>query len=353
MPLSAQKAELLAAGTVIPAHPLALTQRHTLDERRQCALTRYYAESGGGGIAVAVHTTQFEIRDPKIGLFEPVLQLAAATLDEQASYRHLLRIAGVAGDTGQAVREASIARDLGYDAVLVSPGGLSHWSEDELLNRSAVIGEVLPVIGFYLQEAVGGRYLSKDYWRRLADQPSTVAVKAAPFDRYRTVELVQGVALAERGNHVALYTGNDDNIVSDLLTPFIVRGTQGMIERRFVGGLLGHWAVWTRSAVKLLELTKRAYQGDISAMTAALRLSVMVTDANSAIFDSRNNFAGVIAGVHEVLRRQGLLEGIWCLDPNQTLSPCQADLINEAILNSSASTSEQQFIDSNIERWLR
>ncbi|MDX8147447.1 dihydrodipicolinate synthase family protein [Lentzea sp. BCCO 10_0061] len=324
-------AALLHRGTVIPAHPLALDESRTLDEERQRALTRHYLEAGAGGLAVGVHTTQFEIREH--GLYRPVLELAAEEIASRArpaalvpptaaaSSSPFLRIAGVAGPTGQAVAEAEIARDLGYDAVLVSPGGLADLTPGDLLDRSAAIGEVLPTIGFYLQEAVGGRYLPRAYWRRLADQPSTVAVKAAPFDRYRTLELVQGVADSDRGAEVALYTGNDDNIVSDLLTPFHVRGG----VRRFVGGLLGHWAVWTRSAVRILQDAHAAVDGDVEARARVAALSAMCVDANAAVFDVRNGFAGVIAGVHEVLRRQGVLRGIWCLDPDETLSPGQAE----------------------------
>ncbi|MFD4672514.1 dihydrodipicolinate synthase family protein [Lentzea sp. NPDC058450] len=311
-----ETAALLRRGTVIPAHPLALDERRTLDEDRQRALTRYYLEAGAGGLAVGVHTTQFEIREH--GLYRPVLELAA---DEMTSQRPFVRVAGVAGPTRQAVAEAEVARELGYDAVLVSPGGLPHLTTDDLLDRSAAIGEVLPTIGFYLQEAVGGRYLPRDYWRRLTDQPSTVAVKAAPFDRYRTLELVQGVADSDRGNEVALYTGNDDNIISDLLTPFHVRGG----VRRFVGGLLGHWAVWTRSAVQILDDAHAAVAGDHAARARVEALNAMCVDANAAVFDVRNDFQGVIAGVHEVLRRDGILKGIWCLDPGETLSPGQAE----------------------------
>ncbi|MGI5499908.1 dihydrodipicolinate synthase family protein [Lentzea sp. CA-135723] len=324
-----ETAALLRRGTVIPAHPLALDERRTLDEDRQRALTRYYLEAGAGGLAVGVHTTQFEIREH--GLYRPVLELAAEEIAAQAGLgtedsvplSPFVRVAGVAGPTDQAVKEAEIARELGYDAVLVSPGGLPHLTTDDLLDRSAAVGEVLPTIGFYLQEAVGGRYLPRSYWRRLADQPSTVAVKAAPFDRYRTLELVQGVADSDRGHEVTLYTGNDDNIISDLLTPFHVNGG----VRRFVGGLLGHWAVWTRSAVQILGDAHAAVAGDTEARSRLEALNAMCIDANAALFDVRNGFKGVIAGVHEVLRRDGVLKGIWCLDPDETLSPGQAEEI--------------------------
>ncbi len=350
--LSDAKSALLHAGTVIPAHPLALDAARTLDERRQRALTRYYIDAGVGGVAVGVHTTQFEIRRPEIGLLRPVLELAAEELDARVGDRPFLRIAGVAGPTGQAVTEAQLARELGYDAVLVSPGGLADEDLEYLLDRSAAVGEVLPVIGFYLQEAVGGRYLPQDYWRRLADQESTVAVKAAPFDRYRTLELVQGIVDSDRGADVALYTGNDDNIVADLLTPFDLHGPAGPVTRRFVGGLLGHWAVWTRSAVHLHELVQKAWAGDEPARIRAMSMAAAVTDANAAVFDVRNNFAGVIAGVHEVLRRQGLLEGIWCLDPAEGLSAGQADQLTRMIDAYEWLRAEDGFIAAGLEGWL-
>ncbi|NUP27521.1 MAG: dihydrodipicolinate synthase family protein [Nocardia sp.] len=343
---------LLQQGTVIPAHPLALDHTRTLDERRQRALTRYYVDAGAGGIAVGVHTTQFEIRRPEIGLLRPVLELAAEELDARVGDRPFLRIAGVAGPTDQAVAEAELARELGYGAVLVSPGGLADRDLDYLLHRSAAIGEVLPVIGFYLQEAVGGRYLPRDYWRRLADQESTVAVKAAPFDRYRTLELVQGITDSGRGDEIALYTGNDDNIVADLLTPYDLPGPDGPVTRRFVGGLLGHWAVWTRAAVELHELVGKAWAGDESARVRALSLAAAVTDANAAVFDVRNDFAGVIAGVHEVLRRQGLLAGTWCLDPDETLSEGQAAEITRVCAAYEWLRAEDGFIAAGSEGWM-
>lgn len=350
--LSAAEYALLHRGTVVPAHPLALDSSRHLDERRQRALTRYYVDAGAGGLAVGVHTTQFEIRRPEIGLLRPVLELAAAELDERVGDRPFLRIAGVAGPTGQAVAEAELARELGYGAVLVSPGGLADRDLDYLLDRSAAVGEVLPVIGFYLQEAVGGRYLPREYWRRLADQESTIAVKAAPFDRYRTLELVQGIVDSERGDQVALYTGNDDNIVADLLTPYDLPGPDGPVSRRFVGGLLGHWAVWTRAAVQLHELVARAWAGDAQARTRALSLAAAVTDANAAVFDVRNNFAGVIAGVHEVLRRQGLLAGTWCLDPEEGLSDGQAAELTRISDAYEWLRAEDGFIAAGSEGWM-
>ncbi|MFD8730356.1 dihydrodipicolinate synthase family protein [Streptomyces sp. NPDC059611] len=348
--LAAETAALLHRGTVIPAHPLALTADRTLDERRQRALTRYYLEAGAGGIAVGVHTTQFAIREH--GLFRRVLELAAQESGTVAAERPFLRVAGVAGPVRQAVQETATARELGYDAVLVSPAGLPHATTEDLLDRSAAVGEILPVIGFYLQEAVGGRELPRAYWHALADQESTVAVKAAPFDRYRTLELVQGVADSARGHEVALYTGNDDNIVADLFTPYHVTTPAGPAVRRFVGGLLGHWAVWTRSAVRLLGDVHAADAGDAAARLRALARLAGDTDANAAVYDVRGGFAGVIAGVHEVLRRQGLLTGTWCLDPAEGLSPGQAREIDRVHTAYPWLAEEDAFIAGARPRWL-
>lgn len=353
MAMDAARRDRLRRGTVIPAHPLALNAQRQLDEGRQASLTRYYLAAGAGGIAVAAHTAQFAIHDPRVGLLRPVLELAADTIAASAPGEPVLRIAGVIGPTRQAVHEAELAAELGYDAVLVSPAGFTDHSEAELLERAAAIGEVLPVIGFYLQEAVGGRYLSSEFWAKLSDQPSTVAVKAAPFDRYRTLELVEGVVHSGRGEEVALYTGNDDNIVADLLAPFVIPTPGGEITRRFVGGLLGHWAVWTRSAVRLRELAELAWRGDVDARSQAAALSAQITAANAAVFDVRNGFSGVIAGVHEVLRLQGLLEGIWCLDPAEGLSPGQSEAIREVIENTAFLREEQDFISHGIGQWYR
>jgi dihydrodipicolinate synthase/N-acetylneuraminate lyase len=296
----------LLSGTVIPAHPLALNSSRQLDERRQKALTRYYLASGAGGVAVGVHTTQFAIREA--GLFRPVLELAAETIKE--SGREVVAVAGACGPVDQAVAEASLAADLGYDAVLLSPV-VPGAGEAELLVRAKAVGEVLPVIGFYLQTAIGGPVLSRAFWRALADQPTTAAIKVAPFDRYRTLDVIHGVAAADRRDEVALYTGNDDLIIGDLVATM----PGGL---RFRGGLLGQWAVWTRAAVTMFERLRT----DPAAVAA---LAPELTDANAAVFDAANGFAGCIAGVHEVLRRQGLLDGIWCLDPDETLSPGQAE----------------------------
>ncbi|MGW5639607.1 dihydrodipicolinate synthase family protein [Streptomyces sp. NPDC003832] len=348
--LAADTAALLHHGTVVPAHPLALDAGQHLDERRQRALTRYYLDAGAGGLAVGVHTTQFAIREH--GLYRAVLSLAAEESDAHTARYRTVRIAGVCGPVRQAVAEAATARELGYDAVLVSPAGLPSATEGDLLDRSAAIGEILPVVGFYLQEAVGGRLLPRDYWRRLADQESTVAVKAAPFDRYRTLELVQGVAESDRGDQVALYTGNDDNIVGDLLTPFHVTGPNGPVVRHFAGGLLGHWAVWTRSAVRLLDDVHRARAGDTAARARALARNAGDTEANAAVYDVRGGYAGVIAGVHEVLRRQGLLAGTWCLDPAESLSRGQAEDIARVHRLHPWLREEDTFVADGLARWL-
>lgn len=339
----------LFRGTVIPAHPLALTADRKLDERRQRALTRYYIDAGAGGIAVGVHTTQFEIRDPKHGLLEPVLGLASEEIHLRGDHR-IVRIAGVAGEIRQAVAEAELARTLGYDAVLVSPRVLGA-DRRSLLDRARAIGEVLPVIGFYLQEAIGGPELSRAFWREFAQIPSVVAVKAAPFDRYRTLELVRGVADSGRIDEIALYTGNDDAIIPDLLAVYHVHTSAGPREKRFVGGLLGQWAVGTRAAVRLLDLAHRAAAGDDHAYRSLGDTSADMLDVNQAVFDPVNRFHGVIAGVHEVLRQQGLLEGVWCLDPHEGLSAGQEDEIAR-VRQAYPELHDDRFIAENVDAWL-
>ncbi|MFF3396793.1 dihydrodipicolinate synthase family protein [Streptomyces sp. NPDC002669] len=338
--------DVLAEGAVIPAHPLALGADRKLDERRQRALTRYYLASGAGGLAVAVHTTQFEIREPGIGLLTPVLELAAETVRNEAG-RPVVTVAGACGHTAQAVSEAELAASLGYDAVLLSPA-VPGADEKGLLDRARAVGEVLPVIGFYPQEAVGGRYLSPSFWSSFADLPNTAAIKIAPFDRYRTADVVRAVAAADRADEVALYTGNDDDIIGDLLTPYeTAHGTR----RWFAGGLLGQWAVWTGSAVTLLDQVRQARAGDHDAMVGCLARRPELTDANSAVFDVRGGFRGCIAGVHEVLRRQGLLEGIWCLDPKEALSPGQAEEITRVAAAHSWLT-DDDFVAEHVDDWL-
>jgi len=344
--------KVLQRGVVIPAHPLALDAARKLDPRRQRALSRYYIASGAGGLAVGVHTTQFAIRQPQHGLYRPVLELAAEEMDHADARRTepLLRIAGAIGPTRQAVAEAATARELGYHVVLLSLGALSVASEEELIEHCRAVSEVLPLMGFYLQPAVGGRVLGYSFWRRLAEIENLVAVKIAPFNRYQTLDVVR--AMAESGrDDVALYTGNDDNIVVDLLTPFEfdVRGRR--VTRRMVGGLLGHWAVWTSKAVDTLEACHAAAASGGPAPAELLRLAAQVTDCNAAIFDAACGYAGVIAGVHEVLRRQGLLEGIWCLDPHETLSPGQAEEIDR-VSRAYPHLIDDAFVAEHIDEWL-
>lgn len=335
----------IAAGLAIPAHPLALTAGRTLDERRQRALTRYYLDAGSGGLAVGVHTTQFAIRD--VGLYEPVLRLAAETAGAWTD-RPVAMIAGVAGRTEQAKREAEIAVGLGYHAALVSPAPFRDASEDDFLAHCRALAEIIPLVGFYLQPAVGGRVLSADFWRRFAEIEQVVAIKIAPFNRYGTSAVVRGVVAARAEKRVALYTGNDDHIVGDLLATFVVRRGDEDVAVRIVGGLLGHWSVWTRAAVEL-HARCRAINGDVPA--ELLALDSQVTDMNSAIFDVANGFHGVIAGCHEVLRRNGLLEGIWCLDPHEGLSPGQAEEISR-VSAAYPHLTDDAFMRENCDRWL-
>jgi len=317
----------LRAGQVIPAHPLALTSSRTLDETRQRGLTRYYMDAGAGGIAVGVHTTQFAIRDSSVGLYRPVLELAA---DEARSAlsgtdRPFALVAGICGHTAQARTEADIAGALGYDAGLLSLGDWRTETEAELLDHCRIIAELIPLFGFYLQPAVGGRVLSYRFWREFAEIPNVWAIKIAPFNRYQTIDVVRAVVEAGRDD-IALYTGNDDNIVADLLTPFPVTVGGSTVVRWIDGGLLGQWAVWTRGAVSLLTAIKAArVTGEFE--PTLLSHGAALTDANAAVFDAAHGFRGCIPGIHEVLRRQGLLDGTWCLDPDETMSPGQAEEI--------------------------
>jgi hypothetical protein len=339
--------EILERGTVIPACPLALDQNRKFDERHQRGLIRYYHAAGAGGIAVGVHTTQFAIREQ--GLYRPVLELVASELSRnQAPF---VKIAGACGPTKQAAAEASIARELGYDAVLLSLGALRDASEDELIAHCKAVAEILPLVGFYLQPAAGGRLLGYRFWRRFAEIENVVAIKIAPFNRYQTIDVVRAVAEAGRWD-IALYTGNDDNIVLDLLTPYHFVVNRTWVERRIVGGLLGHWAVWTKSAVELLAECHRIVNANAPIPADLLRKSVAVTDANSAFFDAANNYAGCIPGIHEVLRRQGLLEGIWCLDRDETLSPGQLAEIDR-VYASVPFLNDDAFVAAHRHEWLR
>jgi hypothetical protein len=338
----------LLAGQVIPAHPLAITRSGKLDERRQRALTRYYIDAGAGGLAVGVHTTQFAIREA--GLHLPVLELAMTTVREwpRERGRELAMVAGVVGTTRQAVAEAEMAKTLGYDVALISLGALREASDAELIAHCAAVGDVMPIFGFYLQPAVGGRELGYAFWRELAELQALWAVKIAPFDRYRTIDVVRAVAESGR-NDVALYTGNDDNIIGDLLTPFPV--VSGGVESRvyMAGGLLGQWAVWTRSAVRLLERVKAARGGD-SVPASLLSENAALTEANAAIFDAANGFAGCISGIHEVLRRQGLLQGCWTLE-GEELSVGQAEEIGRVCRRYSF-LGDDEFVGEGMGLWL-
>jgi dihydrodipicolinate synthase/N-acetylneuraminate lyase len=335
-----QLREKLFSGLVIPAHPLALNQERKLDERRQRALTRYYLAAGAGGIAVGVHTTQFTIRDPKVGLLKPVLKLAA----EETRNSNTVKITGVCGKRAQALDEAHLAADLGYDAALLSLADLKDESISALLEHARAISSVLPIIGFYLQPSVGGRILPFEFWRQLVEIENVVAIKIAPFNRYQTIDVVRAVAQSGRARDIALYTGNDDNILLDLLTQFDLGG-----ERlRIVGGLLGHWAVWTKTAVSHLVLVKN-YSENIPGKL--LTLAQQITDANAAFFDPSHQFHGCIPGIHEVLRRQGLLEGRWCLDPHEDLSPGQVEEIDR-VYRLYPHLPDDDFVKEHLDEWL-
>jgi len=350
--MDARIQKVLKAGTVIPAHPLALNSARRLDERRQRALTRYYVAAGAGGLAVGVHTTQFAIRDPGIGLFEPVLRLAAEEIDRADSVRNepLVRIGGICGKTIQALDEARLLKELRYSAGLLSLAAVGDLDDDALIVHCREVAEILPIIGFYLQPAVGGRVLSYRFWRRFAEIENVVAIKIAPFNRYHTLDVVR--AVAESGREIALYTGNDDNIVMDLVTPYVFKINGEVREYRIVGGLLGHWAVWTKRAVEFLKECHQMRIGGQPVPKRILQKNVEVTDCNAAFFDTANHFAGCIAGLHEVLRRQGLLEGIWCLNPNETLSPGQQEEI-ERVCHVYPDLNDDGFVREGLDTWLK
>jgi hypothetical protein len=349
--LTPEQYKALHEGLVIPAHPLALTAERQLDERRQRALTRYYINSGAGGIAVAVHSTQFEIRDPKIGLFETVLRLAAEEVDRAEIQRPFLKVAGICGPLSQALNEAKTAAGLGYDIGLVSMGGLPGLTEEEHLERIRAIAEILPVFGFYLQPSVGGRPFSYEFWKAFSEISGVVGIKMAPFNRYQTLDVVRAVCNSSRRDDIALYTGNDDNIVNDLFTVYRFPVNGQMVEKRIVGGLLGHWAVWTRKAVDMLEEIKQVrINPEIS--QEWLTLNVEVTDCNAAFFDPAHAFHGCIPGIHEVLRRQGLLEGRWCLNPKEELSEGQAEEIDR-VYRSYPHLNDDEFVASGLKSWMK
>ncbi len=322
-----QARELFFKGGVIPALPLVLKDDRSFDEEGQRRLIRYYMHAGADGLAVAVHTTQFAIRDKEVGLFEPLIRMAMEeiTAYQEENGRTVIAVCGVCGEREQAVREAKLACEAGYDAVLLSPGGLGHLSEEDLIERTRAIASILPVIAFYLQPSVGGRMFSFKYWKELCGISGVVGVKAAPFNRYGTLDVVRAVKESGRADEIALYTGNDDNIVLDLLTGF--RFDQNEEGIRFAGGLLGHWAVWTSSVVRMFRELKNL-RGQDTLSAGVLTLAAQITDCNAAFFDTANGFKGCIAGIHEVLRRQGLMNNILTLDPGEGMSPGQADEID-------------------------
>lgn len=339
--------KLIAEGTVIPAHPLALDANRALDMKHQRALTRYYIDAGAGGLAVGVHTTQFAIRD--VGMYRPVLELAAETAAGWTR-RPLAMVAGLAGPTPQAVTEAKIARDIGYHAGLLSLAAMKSASEDEIIAHCRSVAAEFPLVGFYLQPAVGGVILSANFWRRFAEIDNVVAIKIAPFNRYRTLDVLRGVAVAGALDRITLYTGNDDHILLDLTLPFDLRD-KGVTTRTHIrGGLLGHWSVWTAAAIRQFETCKAA-RNKVTVPAELLALDARVTDCNSAFFDVANNFHGCIAGCHEILRRQGLMQGIWCLDPAEGLSPGQMQEIDR-VCRDHADLSDDAFVAANLEKWL-
>lgn len=346
--------QALRRGLVIPAHPLALTEGRHLDERRQRALTRYYLAAGAGGLAVGVHTTQFAIHAAASGLYRPVLELAAITAREAAAQTAPapLLVAGILGSTRQAVAEAEVAAQLGYHAGLLSLAALPDADDEALLAHCTAVAEVIPLFGFYLQPAVGGRVLSGAFWRRFAGLEQVVAIKVAPFNRYLTLDVVRGVAEAGRAGDVALYTGNDDHILGDLLEPYRLPSPAGPVELHFVGGLLGQWAVWTQRAVELLAEVHRSSAAGADVPVALLRCGTEITDANAALFDAANGFSGCLPGIHEALRRQGLLGGRWCLDPDEELSPGQLTAIDR-VYAAYPHLRDDAFVAEHLDEWLR
>ncbi|MBO9619585.1 MAG: dihydrodipicolinate synthase family protein [Niabella sp.] len=332
MQLNPQIKKILSAGAFIPAHPLALSSALKLDPVKQKGLTNYYINAGVDGIAVAVHTTQFEIRDPRHALLEPVLALAAETIDASGKTPDsFIKVAGICGPTEQAIKEAELAVKYGYHLGLVSNGGLNDWSNEQLLERTRAIAAIIPVFGFYLQPAVGGRLLDFSFWKAFAEIPNVEAIKVASFNRYQTLDVVKAVCHSSRCSQIDLYTGNDDNIVTDLLTNYRIPVGTRLIEKRFVGGLLGHWSVWTAPAVRYFRKIQAYHREGTGNLEQLLSLNTMITDLNQALFDPANNFKGSIAGIHEVLRLDGLMDGLWCLNPAEVLSEGQAAAIARVI----------------------
>jgi dihydrodipicolinate synthase/N-acetylneuraminate lyase len=340
------------AGQVMPAHPLALDRNRKFSEKHQRALTRYQLAAGAGGLAVAVHSTQFEIRDPQHALLRPVLELAAETARAELAVRprDVALIAGICGRTPQAFLEAELARSLGYHAGLVSMAAFGTEPESAILAHVETIAEVIPVVGFYLQPAVGGRVFSYAFWRKFAEIPGIVAIKIAPFNRYQTIDVVRAITASGRDD-IALYTGNDDTIVADLLTPFVFEHNGRPVTRRIVGGLLGHWGVWTHAAVRLFRDIQRAAAAPQLDASWLARANA-VTDMNAALFDAAHRFHGCIPGILEVLRRQGLVETNHCLNPAEVLSPGQAEELTR-VNAAYPELIDDDFVAQHRDEWLR
>lgn len=356
--------ERFRRGTVIPAHPLALTEGSKLDERHQRALTRYYIDAGVGGLAVGVHTTEFALHETERGMYKPVLELALESARSWVRGRMPVMVAGICGPTEQALREAATAKELGYHIGMIS---LSFFKGDVgqkgnlevLLEHCRRIAEVMPVMGFYLQPAVGGILLEEKFWRELAEIPNLVGIKIAPFNRYHTLSVVRGIAESGR-NDIALYTGNDDTIVTDLLTRFEVGvgcaadsdqpQQSARVRLGIVGGLLGHWAYWTRRAVELLERLSEVRES-ASVPSDLLTLGAQITESNEAVFDPYNHFRGCISGILYVLARVGLVEAVRTLGEGEDLSPGQSNRI-ERIVNLYPHLTDDDFVHENLSRWL-
>jgi hypothetical protein len=340
-------------GAVIPAQPLALDENRQFVPKHQRALCRYYIDAGAGGIAVGVHSTQFEIRDPEVGLFEPVLAQTSQFIDEWCGKtgRKILKVAGVCGKTEQALYEAKFAEANGYDACLLSLSAFAKDTVDEMLEHCRKVAEVMPIIGFYLQPSVGGRILPFEFWREFMKIDNILAVKMAPFNRYQTFDVVRALAESGKENEITLYTGNDDNIVMDLLSEYKIQTAAGEKRIRIKGGLLGHWCVWTQKAVELLGEIHALIDSGKDIPAEILSRNIEVTDSNAAFFDPAHSFAGCIPGIHEVLRRQGLLPGIWCLNPDEVLSPGQSEEIDR-VYRSYPHLHDDEFVKANLEKWL-
>lgn len=348
--LSSEILEIVRRGTVIPASPLALDGRRRFDAHRQRVLMRYYCDAGAGGVAVGMHFTQFEIRRPGIDLFEPVLRVCAEEVDRSSAQRGqpVVKVAGLNGRTSEALEQARVARDLGYHFSIVSLAAFRGAMEQEMLHHMRQIAAVMPVFGFYLLTGVGGIVLPYEFWCELLEIENLYGIKIAPFNRYGTLDVVRAVVEAGRQDDVTLYTGNDDSIVHDLITPF--RFGSGPVVR-IRGGLLGHWACWTKRAVELLEQCHGIAERNEPVSPELLTLAAQITDANAAIFDAAHGYAGSIPGVNEVLRRQGLLEGTWTLKRDEVLSPGQVERIDR-VCRAYPHLTDDEFVAENLARWM-